>query len=420
VSGGPAFPGNNGSMLGAAMVTARVAAYLLTGFLLFTIPARDTSGLGTEAAVYALAGVLMAAWTVVARLPAEARTRYDWVVSWILGTLTVTTAAASALPSGGPLLLLSFLALVAAGGRTSLRAAWITGGLAAVAVAAADLAWRANGWTVASNVATVLVALLLGFGRRAYRIKAEQTAVLLAQAEQLRAEQARAATLDERARIAREIHDVLAHSLGALGVQIQLAQAVLTDTHDEARAVDLLGQAHRLATDGLAETRRAVHALRGQTPPLPEGLAELGADHQRQHSTQVTVTVTGEPRPLPPDAGLALTRTAQEALVNTAKHAPQQPVGITLDYAKTGTTLTVTSSLAPVNGNTANGNTANGHAPNGNTVNGNTVNGGGPGLATVNGGYGLAGIAERLLLLKGTLSAGPHGGDWIVRAQVPQ
>jgi signal transduction histidine kinase len=48
------------------------------------------------------------------------------------------------------------------------------------------------------------------------------------------------------------------------------------------------------------------------------------------------------------------------------------------------------------------------------------VNGDGPELATVNGGFGLAGIAERLLLLKGTLSAGPDGGDWIVRAQVPQ
>ena len=126
---------------------------------------------------------------------------------------------------------------------------------------------------------------------------------------------------------------MLAHSLGALGVQIQVARAVLTDQNDVPRAVEVLDQAHRMAIDGLAETRRAVHALRGDTLPLPAGLAQLSADHQRQHGAPVTFEVSGEPRPLTPDAGLAMTRTAQEALVNTAKHAPHQPVGIRLDYA---------------------------------------------------------------------------------------
>jgi signal transduction histidine kinase len=84
---------------------------------------------------------------------------------------------------------------------------------------------------------------------------------LLVKADQLREEQAKVAqeqakvaALDERARIAREIHDVLAHALGALGPQIQAAQASLTTQHDEGRAVELLAQARRLATDGLNET----------------------------------------------------------------------------------------------------------------------------------------------------------------------
>src|ERR1700683_1469209 len=121
------------------------------------------------------------------------------------------------------------------------------------------------------------------------------------------------------------------------------------------------------------------------------------ATPQRRHGARVTFEVTGAPRSLPPDAGLAIARTAQEALVNTAKHAPHQPVEIRLDYAAPGPSLKVTNSLEP-----------DGRA------------GDEAGLATVNSGYGLAGMRERLLLLDGTLSAGRAGSDWIVVAKVPQ
>ena len=394
VSGRPVAAGDNGSMLAAATVAARTIVFVLVGVSVFTVRWPGPGYRAAEIAVYALAGLIMVAWTAIGSTPAT-RYRFDAEMTWLLGVLAVTTGAMSSLPAGDSMILLTVIALIAAAGRRSLPAAWITAGLAVAALVTAGAArGRLDGTTV-GNIAALAVAMLFGFGRRSYRIQAEQNAVLLAQAEQIRTEQARTATLDERARIAREIHDVLAHSLGALGVQIQLAQAVLTDTHDEARAVELLGQAHRMATDGLAETRRAVHALRGQTPALPEGLAGLGADHQRRHGAEVTVTVTGEPRPLPPDAGLALTRTAQEALVNAAKHAPRQPIGITLAYTEGTTTLTAVNPLACDEQT-------------------------GPELATVNGGYGLAGIRERLLLLNGTLSAGPDEGNWVVRAQVPQ
>ncbi|HXW81744.1 MAG TPA: histidine kinase, partial [Acidimicrobiales bacterium] len=244
----------------------------------------------------------------------------------------------------------------------------------------------------------VVLLLSLVFGRllRSYRVQAEQSAALLAQSEQLREEQGRAATLDERNRIAREIHDVLAHSLGALGVQIQAAKAVLTDQSDIDRAVELLGQAQRMATEGLAETRRALQALRTDTPPLPEGLADLSAAHQLRYRAPVTFEVSGAPRPLSPDAGLALTRTAQEALVNTAKYAPHQPVEVRLDFLLESTALTVSNRL------------------------GQQAVHRGPVLETANGGYGLAGMRERLLLISGSLSAGPHDGSWVVTARVPQ
>jgi hypothetical protein len=74
---------------------------------------------------------------------------------------------------------------------------------------------------------------MVGYNLRARQVQVEQSAALLAKADQLREEQAKVAALDERARIAREIHDVLAHSLGALGLHIQAAQAVLTRQHDD-------------------------------------------------------------------------------------------------------------------------------------------------------------------------------------------
>jgi signal transduction histidine kinase len=87
----------------------------------------------------------------------------------------------------------------------------------------------------------------------------------------LQAEQRRADLLDERARIAREIHDVLAHSLGALGIQIQAARSVLHKDADQAS--DLLAAAQQMAAEGLVETRRAVQALRTDTLPIDEELA---------------------------------------------------------------------------------------------------------------------------------------------------
>ena len=211
----------------------------------------------------------------------------------------------------------------------------------------------------------------------------------------MRLEQRRTAALDERNRIAREIHDVLAHSLGSLGVQIQATRAVLTDRGDIDQAVDLLGRAQRSAAEGLTETRRALQALRSDTPPLAGALDELSADHRRRYETPVTVEVTGRARPLPPDAALALTRAAQESLVNAAKHAPHQPVFIRLDFSDGPTTLTI---LNP----TADEKTE------------------GPRLETINGGYGLTGMRERLLLLGGSLHAGASDGDWVVTAEVPQ
>ena len=242
----------------------------------------------------------------------------------------------------------------------------------------------------------MVAGLIIGRNRGAYRIQAEQAAVLLAQREELQAEQRRADLLDERARIAREIHDVLAHSLGALGIQIQAARAVLADHRDIDRADEILAAAQRMAAEGLVETRRAVHALRAGTLPLDEELARVSDTYAQRYHVAATSMSAVSPAPLPPDATIALLRIAQESLVNAAKHAAGQSVAVRLDYSDADVRLTVRNDLAP------------GRRP-----------GRRDRLSTVNGGYGLTGMRERLRLLNGTLQAGRRDNQWVVTAELP-
>jgi signal transduction histidine kinase len=380
-------------MLRTATWIVRVVGLVAVGVSTFTGSQGSDAHLAIEVAAFVVASATMGLWAVTDHSGA-ARERFARLLPLALAAMTVACGAASVVNGGGPLIFLGFIAMVSTGGDASLMAGWVIVGLGVLGVESASVAYGSSTWTAFGYPLILLVGLLIGHNRRAYRVQAEQSAALLAKVEQLQEEQSRVATLDERNRIAREIHDVLAHSLGALGVQIQAARAVLTDQRDIERTAELLDQAQRLATDGLSETRRAVHALRADTPPLPEGLADLGAAHQLRHRATVALQVNGQPRTLTPDAGLALTRTAQEALVNTAKHAPHQPVEVRLDYENGHTTLAVTNELG--DGATA--------SP----------------FESVNGGYGLAGMRERLLLIEGTLSAGPRDGKWTVTARVPQ
>ena len=223
----------------------------------------------------------------------------------------------------------------------------------------------------------LLAALaLLGRYRRAYRTQAEQAEALLAETRRAQFEAERAAALDERSRIAREIHDVLAHSLGALGIQLQAAEVMLSERHDIDRALRSLANARRLVDEGLTETRRAVRALRSDAPPLPQALAALVDDRPG------ALTVIGEPYALSPAAGLALLRVAQEAVTNAAKHAGGHPATIALEYTDVGVELRVENAL--------------------------------PGEVAVEhpdtaGGYGLAGMHERLRLIDGELHGRPRG-----------
>lgn len=375
----------------------RLAVFAAIGFLSLVSPPRSATEQAVQIACFTAAGLALLAW-----ISAEAFPRYrTWLLPGALGVLAVAGGVAGATSgSGQSLIAFSCIAAIGAASEAGPRAGiavgaagivplWITGGIAGAGFS-----------TMAGYPLLIAVCVLTGFSRRSYRVQAEQTAALLAQRERLEAEQRRADVLDERSRIAREIHDVLAHSLGALGIQIQVAKALLTDEADIGQAVAALDTAQRMAADGLAETRRAVHALRADTRPLGEELATAVENHREHYRVPVSFETSGEPRPAPPDATLALVRTAQEAMVNAAKHAPGQPVTVRLDYGDRDLRLSVVN---PVDG--ASG-AARGRP--------------GSGRPGTSGGYGLTGMGERLRLLNGTLRAGPGDNGWTVTAELPQ
>jgi signal transduction histidine kinase len=342
------------SLVHALTLLFRAGGAVLIGVATFGYSAAAGRDLIIEAVAFAIGAIVVAYWLVTDLRPQHRQRR---VLAGALIVMAAASAFASTGTHGGPLIGLAFMAAIGAGAGSSLLTGCVTTAIALVG---------------------------------------EQSAALVTQMEQLRAEQRRAAVLDERTRIAREIHDVLAHSLGALGIQLQAVGALLAEQGDTVRALSLLDQAQRIAKDGLVETRRAVHALRSDSTGLDEQLAALVDTHRIQHQARVRFGVGGQPRPLPPEATVALIRTAQEALVNATKHAPLEPVDIGLQYREDGVQMIISNPL-----------------PSGSP---------GPGIAfaTVNGGYGLTGMRERLLLISGSLTAACGDGHWTVTAQVPR
>jgi signal transduction histidine kinase len=368
----------------------RVTGFALIGILALINPARSVEEQAVQIACFSAIGLALAAWGAVDVFP-----RYrSWGLPAALGIIAVAGGVAAVTTGNGQSLIVFALAAASwAGSDTDLPVSIAVAAAGIVTIWVAGAIAGASFGTLAGYPLALVVCLMFGLSRRSYRVRAEQSAALVAQHEQLRAEQRRADVLDERARIAREIHDVLAHSLGALGIQIQAAKAMLTDHGDAARAVETLTIAQRMAADGLTETRRAVHALRVDALPLGEELAAAVDTYRQRHHVPVTLESSGAARPLPPDAALALLRTAQEAMVNAAKHAPGQQVTVRLDYSENVVRLSVVNRLNGAGGPVRPG--------------------------SITGGYGLTGLRERLRLLNGTLQAGLRENEWAVIAELP-
>jgi signal transduction histidine kinase len=263
-------------------------------------------------------------------------------------------------------------------------------GVAGVVVAAVhESRGPANFGTIAAIIGSVTVAVwVTAYGvrtRRLYVATLEERAATL---ERERDHLARLAAAGERAAIARELHDVVAHSLSVMIVQADGAGFALDAAPDRARAaLDTIAATGR---EALTDMRRVVTVLRDGTAPPEDRRPGLEASIDRARAAGLTVTVetTGDPDALGAAQRLALDRIVQEALTNTLRHAgPGATAVVRLHYGPGPVAAEISDDGRP--------------AP----------------VGAQNGGHGLLGMRERAALHGGTVAAGPApGGGWQVTA----
>ncbi|MET9558390.1 histidine kinase [Streptomyces sp. NPDC006645] len=232
--------------------------------------------------------------------------------------------------------------------------------------------------------------VLAGIANRNRRRAVEAAISAAESAERAARAEAQAAVLTERSRIARDVHDVLAHSLAGINMQLELADALL-DTGDLDKVREANDKAHSMVKESLKQAQWTVHALREDALPLLESLtAMLESSGHRD-----VLTVAGTVRQVPAQVTQNLLRIAQESLTNAARHAPGGEVRVGLTFADTSTVLRIRNRPAT-----------------------RTV------TRDAGSGMGLIGMRERVALLGGTITAGPvtegpDQGGWQVEARIP-
>ncbi|MFP3466317.1 sensor histidine kinase [Leifsonia sp. SIMBA_070] len=345
---------------------------------------------GEPAWVLVVALVAIAAWVARAAVPA----RHDrWVLG--LGAVAGLAGAVTTAPTNGILVVPAVVSLLALIGDT-LRPLWHGLALSAVVLTLIPIGAVPFGTppiAVLAMMAGALLAVFAGLSRRQYRRSEAQAAELRERGLALREEASRVA-------IARDLHDVLAHSLGGLVLQLDAVDALL-EAGDTDAARTRVVDARSLAADGLAEARRAVGALRDPeaaasrvvaAEDVESALRELVAAH-RAIGGVAELRVSGAGRPIVGEQAVALQRAMQEALSNARKHAPSASVEAALDWQTDGVLLTVSNALDDA-----------AH----------------PLLSRTGGGHGIDGMRERVSALPhgGRVTAGAHDGRFIVAVEL--
>jgi signal transduction histidine kinase len=239
--------------------------------------------------------------------------------------------------------------------------------------------------------AVIVAAWLAGEAVRARRQYLAQLEMRAAQLEHERETEAARAVAEEQTRIARELHDVIAHNVSVMVVQAAAADEVFDDRPDEARAA--LRSIDATGREALAELRRLLGGIRPdetELEPQPS-LARLEdlVEGVRGAGVRVVVGVSGKPRRLPPGIDLSAYRIVQEALTNVLRHSGASEVRVGVTYEPDAVVLTIAD---------------NGHA----TQNGEPQPG-----------NGLLGMRERATLAGGTFEARARAGGFVVRARLP-
>ncbi|MGB9249604.1 MAG: histidine kinase [Mycobacterium sp.] len=288
-----------------------------------------------------------------------------------------------------PLLLVLMMGCVAS--LTPPRWAVLAFALAASLLVAASITHHLNG--VALYMGFVAIGQLAGYQMRTQH-------QLLVKQQELQADLAEHAAADERRRIAREVHDVIAHSLSVMLLHVTGARHALQQDRDIDDAVGALSDAERLGRQAMADIRRTVGLLEagrtnGSSPTMaPEpGIADIPEliNDFVHAGLPITLRTDGEPDQVSAAVGLALYRITQESLANIAKHAPASKAQVVLVISPPTVVLSVLNEL-PVRV---------------------------PEVEQAPDGRGLAGMCQRVELLGGVIDAGRCSQGWSVRAEIP-
>jgi signal transduction histidine kinase len=318
-----------------------------------------------------------------------------WVMAGAGGLLTGASpdSAASAFV---------FVAVVTAGVRVELRDAVPVVVLGVVALAAGDVIYHHLGIGLLAYALGFAASALAASNSRQSVQRTEQAELLLAQSQRSQEEQLRAARLEESTRIAREIHDVLAHALAGLTIQLEATSALIEQGAERAGVLARVQRAHELAKEGLRETRLAVGALRGDTVGATAAVEALVAEYRTGAEAPAELTIDGDRDRLAGPAGHAVLRVVQEALTNVRKHAPGAAVSVNVHAGVTPPDeIVVVVQDRPTAAALARARAGTGS------------------LAVTGGGYGLEGMRERARGLGGTLSAGTAGDGWRIELRLP-
>jgi len=322
-----------------------------------------------------------------------------------------------------PLPLASMIAFYTVMDRSSTRVRWVIGAL--------TLAGIIQGQTTPGHTepydffiallefAAAGMAGILSRTRRAYLQEVEARAE---HAEAERDQQVALAAAHERARIARELHDVVAHHVSLIAVQSEAAASLLPGRPAEAgKSVQIIGQTAR---EALTDLRRLLGVLRGpadlagrraSTAPSPS-ISELDEVlvPVRKAGIAVDLRVEGSPSKLAPGVDLTAYRIVQEALTNTVRHSGASEAAVTVSYEPGYVTVSVTDTGNGPVAATAGRQPKPAPADLRDVPNGNGARPAGPA------GFGLAGIAERVASCGGSLTAGPgRAGGFAVTARLP-
>jgi signal transduction histidine kinase len=337
--------------------------------------------------VLLLGAVLLCGAALLALKRVSAATRLA-----LFSVLLVASAGMIYLDAGGPGYVGGFVAASVAAAQPRRVPSAVMGGLALVVLGVAAILGTDR--SAASIVIAELGALAFYLvGRYSHRLRqrTEQAARLRLELEQSKVAQARGALLAERQRVAREMHDVLAHSLSGLLLHVESARLLAEHDPADPRLLAALNRANQLAHSGLDEARQAIGMLRDDDLPGAASLSTVVDEFQADTGIACDFTVSGTVREIGAAVGLAVYRVGQEALTNVRKHAAPEEVRVRLDYAAQSVRLTVEDIGLPSD-----------RAAN-----------------AEGGGYGLSGMRERAELLDGSLTAHATPTGFLVELRVP-